>query len=178
MSQAAAKAPPQGSPLWHFSLGLYRAPEVAEACLRLQDEAGADVNIVFFLLWNASQKRQFSAADVKATDAAVAVWREATVIPMREIRRALKDAPLLPNPGIVESYRTKIKGLELEAERLEHEALSDFFQADSPGANGASVTEAARANLQAYEKFLGNDFPRAAVEAILAAFGKLNADAA
>src|SRR4249920_218886 len=110
MSQAAPKAPPQGSPLWRFSLGLYRAPGVADACLRLQDEAGADVNIVFFLLWNASQKRQFSAADVKATDAAVAGWREAAVVPMREIRRSLKDAPLLPDPGIVEDYRTRVKG--------------------------------------------------------------------
>lgn len=153
-------------------------PGVAEACLRLQDEAGADVNIVFFLLWNAAQKRQFSAADVETTDAVVAGWREAAVIPMREIRRALKDAPLLSDPGIVEDYRTRIKGLELEAERLEHEALFDFFQAHAPGANVASTTEAARANLQVYEKFLGNDLPRASVEAILAAFGKLNADAA
>jgi len=151
---------------------------VADACIRLQDETGADVNIVLFLLWNASLKRQFSLADVKATDGAVANWRETAVIPMREIRRALKDAPVLPDSNIVEDYRTRVKGLELEAERLEHEALSDFFQSDAPGSAASSSIETARANLEAYEKYLAKNFPKAAVDAILAAFGKLDADAA
>jgi uncharacterized protein (TIGR02444 family) len=170
MSQAAPKEAPQGSPLWRFSLDLYRAPGFSEACIRLQDEAGADVNIVFFLLWNASLKRQFSVADVEATDRAVAGWRETTVIPIRAIRRALKDAPLLPDPGVVEDYRTKIKGLELEAERLEHEALSDFYQSGAPGQDASSALEAARANLAAYEKYLTKSFPREPADAILAVF--------
>lgn len=170
MSQAAPKAPPQGSPLWRFSLDLYRAPGFADACIRLQDEAGVDVNLLFFLLWNASLKKQFAAADVAATDGHVAGWRNTVVIPIREIRRALKDAPLLPDPGVVEDYRTRIKGLELEAERLEHEALSDFFQSDAPGHGAASPREAARANVAAYENYLGKSFPKAPVDAILAAF--------
>jgi uncharacterized protein (TIGR02444 family) len=170
MSQATPKAPPQGSPLWRFSLDLYRAPAFSEACIRLQDEVGVDVNIVFFLLWNASLKRQFSVADVEATDRAVVRWREATVIPIRAVRRAMKDAPLLPDPGVVEDYRTKIKGLELEAERLEHEALSDFFQSDAPGQDAPSALDAARANLAAYEKYLDKNFPKEPAEAILAAF--------
>lgn len=177
MSQAAPRTPPQGSPLWRFSLGLYRAPGVSDACLRLQDEAGADVNIVFFLLWNASMKRQLSLAEVKATDASVAGWREAAVIPMRSIRRALKDAPLLADTGLVEDYRTKVKGLELEAERLEHEALSDFFQSEAPGTSVASAMDAARANLAAYEQHLAKNFPKAAVDTIIAAFSQ-HADAA
>ena len=109
MSQAAPKAPPQGTPLWRFSLELYRAPGFADACIRLQDEAGADVNILFFLLWNASLKKQFSLADVKAADAAVSGWRETAVIPMRAIRRALKDAPVLPDPGVVEEELARLE---------------------------------------------------------------------
>jgi uncharacterized protein (TIGR02444 family) len=171
MSQAAPKAPPQGSPLWRFSLELYRAPGFSDACIRLQDEVGLDVNIIFFLLWNASLKKQFSADDVQATDHAVAAWREIAVIPIRNIRRALKDAPVLPDPGVVEDYRTKIKAIELEAERLEHQALSDFFQEAAPGAAASSATEAARANITAYENYLGKAFPKQPVETILAAFG-------
>lgn len=170
MSQSAPKASPQGSPLWRFSLELYRAPGVADACIRLQDEAGVDVNMLFFLLWNASLKRQFSLADVKAADGVVAAWRETAVIPIRQIRRALKDAPLLPDSGAVEDCRTRIKGLELEAERLEHEALSDFFQSDAPGVNTASAAEAARANLQAYQDYLGKSFSQERSDTILAAF--------
>jgi uncharacterized protein (TIGR02444 family) len=170
MSQAAPKAPPQGSPLWRFSLDLYRAPGFSDACIRLQDEAGVDVNIVFFLLWNASLKKQFAVADVAATDGHVAAWRNTAVIPIRAIRRALKDAPVLPDSGVVEVYRTRIKGLELEAERLEHEALSDFFQSDAPGREVASAPDAARANVAAYENYLGRNFPKEATAAILAAF--------
>ena len=170
MSQAAPKAPPQGSPLWTFSLDLYRSPGFSDACIRLQDEVGVDVNLVFFLLWNASLKKRLSVADVKAVDAAVADWRNMAVIPIRNIRRALKDAPILPDPGIVEDYRTRIKGLELEAERLEHEALSDFFQSRAPGEKVASAREAAQANMAAYEAYLGKTFPKQQAETILAAF--------
>jgi uncharacterized protein (TIGR02444 family) len=170
MSEAAQKTQPHGSPLWRFAVTLYREPGVADACLRLQDEAGADVNIVFFLLWNASQMRQYSAADVKATDGMVADWRATAVVPMRAIRRALKDAPVLPDNGVVEDYRTKVKGLELEAERLEHEALLDFFQESAPGTSVASPTDAARENLAAYESYLATSFPKDSVQTILAAF--------
>ena len=170
MSQAAPKAPPQGSPLWTFSLDLYRSPGFSDACIRLQDEVGVDVNLLFFLLWNASLKKRFSVADVKAADAAVADWRNTAVIPIRNIRRALKDAPVLPDPGIVEDYRTRIKGLELEAERLEHEALLDFFQSHAPGENAASALDAARANIAAYENYLGKTFPKAPAETILGTF--------
>lgn len=170
MSQAAPRTPPQGSPLWTFSLDLYRSPGFSDACIRLQDEIGVDVNLVFFLLWNASLKKRFSVADVKAADAAVADWRNTAVIPIRNIRRALKDAPILPDPGIVEDYRTRIKGLELEAERLEHEALSDFFTLNAPGENAASALDAARANIAAYENYLGKTFPKAPADTILGAF--------
>src|SRR4029079_12958805 len=103
---------------------------------------------------------------------AVAAWRDTAVIPIRNIRRALKDAPILPDPGVVEGYRTKIKAIELEAERLEHEALSDFFQEAAPGTPAASATEAARANIAAYENYLGKTVPKEPVETILGAFGK------
>jgi uncharacterized protein (TIGR02444 family) len=173
MTQAATKAPPQGSPFWHFSLAFYRAPEVAEACLRLQDEAGADVNLLFFLLWNASLKRRFSVADVAAADRHVAEWRQAAIVPLRAIRRALKSAPVMLDHGTSEVFRTKVKGLELEAERLQQQALYDLAQASSLGELETSAEEAARANVAAYEKFAARPFPKPAVDVLLVSFGKL-----
>jgi uncharacterized protein (TIGR02444 family) len=41
---------PPDDPFWRFSLDLYGRPGVAPACLALQDEAGADVNLVLYLL--------------------------------------------------------------------------------------------------------------------------------
>jgi len=178
MSQAAPKAPPQGSPFWHFSLALYRATGVADACIRLQDEAGVDVNLLFFLLWNASLKRQLSPADVRAVDSRVVGWRQTAVIPLREIRRALKSAAESIEPGAAELFRTRVKGLELEAERLQQETLFDLSRSTALGENAASAQAAARANVAAYEKYSARSFPKDAVDAILAAFGKLHSDAA
>jgi uncharacterized protein (TIGR02444 family) len=175
MSQATPKAPPQGSPFWQFSLGLYRAPGVADACILLQDEAGVDVNLLFFLLWNASLKRQFASTDVHSVDSCVAGWRKTAVVPLREIRRALKSATGLIEPGAAELFRTKVKGLELEAERLQQETLFALSQSAALGREAASAEAAARANIAAYEKYSTCNFPKPAVDAILSAFGKLHA---
>lgn len=172
MTQAASKAPAQGSPFWRFSLGFYRAPEVAEACIRLQDDAGVDVNLLFFLLWNASLKRRFSAADVAAADGKIASWRKSVVIPLRNIRRALKSPTGLIEPAMCELFRTKVKGLELEAERLQQEALYDFAQSATLGEQAASGKEAAHANIAAYEEYSSRRFPKPAVDVVLDAFSR------
>lgn len=173
MSEAATTAPPQGSPFWHFSLGFYRRPEVAPACIRLQDEAGVDVNLLFFLLWNASLRRRLSAADVEAIDRRVADWRQAVIVPLRELRRILKAAPAMIAPGASEVFRTRIKGLELEAERLEQETLYEFARSAALGEAAASADEAARANVAAYESLSARRFPQSAVDVLIDAFGKL-----
>ena len=173
MTQAAPKAPPQGSPFWQFSLAFYRAPDVAAACIQLQDEAGVDVNLLLFLLWNASLQRRFSTTDVVAADQHVAMWRQATVVPLRALRRALKSTPKLVEPGASEVFRTKVKGLELEAERLQQQALYDFAQSATLGKPAASADEAARENIAAYEKICAREFPKPAVGVVLDAFDKL-----
>src|SRR5687767_5117442 len=113
----------QGSPFWRFSLQFYRLPKVADACIALQEEAGADVNLMLFLLWHARQRRRLSKADVAALEAKIAAWRDATVIPLRSVRRALKSPPALVDPSTAEAFRNRIKAVELEAERLQQEAM-------------------------------------------------------
>ncbi len=71
----------RGSPFWRFSLGFYRVPEVADTCIELQDQAGVDVNLLMFLLWNATQKRQASKADVENLERRIGEWRNAAVVP-------------------------------------------------------------------------------------------------
>ena len=39
------------SRFWDFSLEIYAKPGVAQACLALQDECGADVNLLLFCCW-------------------------------------------------------------------------------------------------------------------------------
>src|SRR6266581_136235 len=119
MNEASA----QGSPFWRFSLGFYRERAVADACIALQEEAGVDVNLLLFLLWQATQRRALTAADIKALDGTIGGWRDTAVIPLRNLRRALKSSPGLVEPNTAEAFRTRIKAVELEAERLQQEAM-------------------------------------------------------
>jgi len=160
---------PQGSPFWRFSLGFYRQPGVGEACIRLQDEAGVDVNVLFFLLWHAALERSLSRAEIEAVEQRIAPWREQVVVPLREIRRAIKIPPPVIEAGTSEAYRTKVKGLELEAERLQQEALYDLAQTSRFGQPAASPDEAARANVEAYQALL-RPFPADALAAVMTAF--------
>jgi uncharacterized protein (TIGR02444 family) len=161
---------PQGSPFWRFSLAFYRRPGVGEACIQLQDACAVDVNLLLFLLWQASAKRRLSVDEVRTIDDQVRGWRELTVLPLRAMRRTLKGAALLIEPGTAEAYRSKIKGVELEAERLQQEALYGLANSMTLGAAESSADAAARANVDAYQTVLGQEFPVAPVALLLGAF--------
>jgi uncharacterized protein (TIGR02444 family) len=163
----------QGSPFWRFSLQFYRLPKVADACIAVQEDAGVDVNLLLFLLWHARQRRRLSKAEVAALEAKIAPWRDATVIPLRSVRRALKSPPALVEPSTAEAFRNRIKAVELEAERLQQEAM---YALAPLGAEVASPDEAARANIAAYEEMLDVRFPQAASETLLSAFAALPAE--
>src|SRR6516164_6105212 len=160
------------TPFWRFSLSFYQQAGVAEACIALQDDCGVDVNLMLFLLWLAANGRQVSLENIKELDQTVRSWRDLTIIPIREVRRKLKGALTLVEAGKQEAYRTKIKAIELEAERLQQEALyarSRF----APHGSEARPPTAARANLAAYERLLGVRFPKPAVDSLVSAFAAI-----
>jgi uncharacterized protein (TIGR02444 family) len=164
-----------GSPFWRFSLQFYRLPGAADACLALQEESGVDVNLLLFLLWHASARRRLDRADVERLEAAIAPWRNATVVPLRAVRRALKSPPSLVEPGTAEAFRTRIKAIELEAERLQQEAMYASVGEALLGASVPSVVEAARANVAAYQGICPIAFSEPAVTTLLAALEQLAA---
>jgi uncharacterized protein (TIGR02444 family) len=168
MSSVETASASQTSPFWTFSLGYYRGVGVSEACLELQDNCGVDVNVVLFLLWFASQKRALSADQVKLIADKVRPWQIDVIGPIRALRRMLKtDAPLL-DKGSAELFRTKIKAIELESERLQQQAM--YAMATGLKTEIAPSSEAAaRASIAAYESALGRPFTAAAVDTMIAA---------
>jgi uncharacterized protein (TIGR02444 family) len=167
---SAAQAPSaRGSPFWRFSLHFYRQPKVADTCIALQEEAGVDVNLLLFLLWQATRKRALTMAEVAEIERRVGVWRDMTVIPLRTLRRALKSPPPLVAGAAAELFRTKVKAVELEAERLQQEAMYELARAMPWGQDAPSLAEAARGNIAAYEAMGGKAFPKPAIETLLAA---------
>jgi uncharacterized protein (TIGR02444 family) len=146
---------------------------VADACIRLQEEAGVDVNLLLFLLWHATRKRALSAAEVAELEQRIGAWRDMTVIPLRGVRRALKSPPALVAPATAELFRTRIKAVELEAERLQQEAMYELARAALWGREAPSLDAAARANIAAYEAMGLKAFPEDATKTLLAALANL-----
>ncbi len=173
MSATESPSSSQGSPFWRFSLRFYRQPKVANACIALQEEAGVDVNLLLFLLWHATHTRVLSATEVADLEHRIGAWRDATVIPLRAVRRALKSPPALVEPATAEAFRTRIKAVELEAERLQQEAMYALARPSLLGREAPSSQDAARVNLAAYAPLCRSAFPQAAIETLLAAFASL-----
>ena len=116
---------PRENLLWDFSIKTYGREGVASACLRLQDDHGADVNILMYCCWAAQDRALlFDAMAIERIISAVEPWKSSIVEVLRNIRRELKSKAYL---GIdveeQEHLRVEIKRVELNAERLQQDAL-------------------------------------------------------
>lgn len=140
MSDAAAE-------FWHFSLAVYNEPDVAPACLVLQDQFGRDVNLALYCCWlGASGRGRLSRAALDTADRVIAPWRHEVVEPFRAARRAIKRAA---SPAS-ESLYAKAKAVELEAERLLQRRLAEQAPPADPSLSLEDRLDAAIANLTLY----------------------------
>ena len=111
---------------WAFALALYARPGVAEACLTLQSEADVDVMLLVIATFAAVKHRTLLTPDeIGALDAACRPWREQIVRNLRTIRSKLKTGPRPAPDDDTEQFRSKVKALELEAEKLEGKLLAE-----------------------------------------------------
>jgi uncharacterized protein (TIGR02444 family) len=169
MSEPKTNVPVSKSPFWQFSIKFYAVPGVAQACIELQDQANVDVNILFFLFWNATQGRTYKKADVTEVERLIGAWRDMAVVPIRNVRRALKSPPTVMTAEAAEGFRTRIKAVELEAERLQQEALYELAQTSRLGQPSASPAKAAKTSTDAYQAVIG-PFPPEPLATVLSAF--------
>ena len=118
--------PNLSNPLWDFSLAVYRRPGVADACLRLQDRHGVDVNVLFCFCWlTIAEGIDLEKGDVRDLVQDTEAWRDGVVRPLREVRRRMKPGFDGMPDAAVEALRSEVKRLELESERLEQDFLFD-----------------------------------------------------
>jgi hypothetical protein len=88
------------------------------------------------------------------------------------VRRRLKGARTRVEAGKQEAFRNKVKALELEAERLQQEALYQFTRS-GPLGKPADPRAAARGNVSAYERAIGVIFPKRGAGVLLGAFDSI-----
>ena len=111
---------------WEFALRVYARPRVADACLKLQNEAGVDVMMLLFTAFAAAGHQVLlTRPEIRDLDEACRPWREQIVQPLRAIRGRLKSGPLPAPSSETELFRSTIKAAELAAERLQNRLLTE-----------------------------------------------------
>lgn len=132
--------PDLDNPFWRFSIAVYAAPGVAGTCLRLQDEFGADVNMLLFVAWIAATRRaRMTPQDFDRVTTAAVTWHDSLVKPVRAARRELKTSGGAVYAGI--------KAAELRLEQIEQALLYDqshtldLAPSDSSDAVAAAIAD-------------------------------------
>ena len=144
----------EGFPFWRFSLRTYRRQGVAPACLALQDECGADVNVLLYCCWMGSQGKCLDRRAVRSAMAAVGRWQDEVVRPLRRARRAIRKDPSGSTAEQAKALRQHLAAAELDAEYLEQQLLAAEASRMSPVGSDAPRVAAAN-NLTRYIAALG-----------------------
>ncbi|QIE48151.1 TIGR02444 family protein (plasmid) [Pseudohalocynthiibacter aestuariivivens] len=141
------------SPIWKFALDFYHRPGVSDACLTLQDDANVDViELLVVLFAGHGLCRDLSTDELAEMRRNVASWREMTVLPLREIRRALKPQRLEFPRHEKEILRAKVKSIELLAEQIQI-AIAYQWLTNRPPAPVGLTLEGALETLLGVENF-------------------------
>jgi uncharacterized protein (TIGR02444 family) len=120
-------------PHWAFSLDVYGQPTVPASCLLLQDRCGVDVNVLLLCLFAACRGAPTpSEQDIAALDGEIERLRREVVVPLRQIRRAMKIMPEADLGREFDSVRNRVKSAELAAEQLQQAMLARLLPDGSP----------------------------------------------
>jgi uncharacterized protein (TIGR02444 family) len=159
------------SDFWTFSLQTYAKPNVASICLELQDRFGVDVNLLLYMLWAASKGRRLHIREISEIAGYVESWQKHVVTLLRVARRRLKSPPDGWHLAETDQLRQRIKAEELEAERLQQNAMANFLSVDKAGEADAEEA-AAKSNLMRYASMLEVTFPERHVSVLTHAIAK------
>jgi uncharacterized protein (TIGR02444 family) len=138
------------SPLWRFSLAVYRGPGVQEECLGVQERFGVDVNLLMLCAYaGAVEGAVLSASDIADALEASGAWHGNVVKELRQVRRTLKPwgAGQGSLSNVVEALRTKVKGAELEAEQIEQAMMWTWLRTQAGQLRRREPRQALAANV-------------------------------
>jgi uncharacterized protein (TIGR02444 family) len=113
---------------WLFALEFYARPGVADALLLLQERLGVDVCLLLFALFvGREQGVVLDTGELAHLDAAVIAWRAEVVLPLRALRRRMRNGPEPAPSTATEPLREQIKAAEICAEQIELAMLARFL---------------------------------------------------
>lgn len=116
---------------WNFSDRTYRCEGVPDACLALQNEHGADVNVLLFCCWMGATRGEFEAETFDSVLKFSRSWADQVVRPLRYVRTWMKIEACL-DPGIPRescmNLRERIKAVEFDAEQLQENVMQSMVE--------------------------------------------------
>lgn len=118
------------NPFWRFSLSLYQLKRIKDACLQLQDDSGANINLLFFAIWTAQQRLRFN-PDWRKTFIQFENWHQDYTLQLRrqrdELKRLAEKADMNEN-GPLHRMHEHILKAEMLAEQQEQAVLYYYYQ--------------------------------------------------
>ncbi len=125
--------------LWDWALEVYARPGVPEACLALQDDHGQNTSYLLWAAWAGGLPTELLSRGV----ALAQTWDATTLVPLRQVRRALKAPMPQVEDRARESLRQDVKASELRAEQVLMEALARLSGGQSRGGPALTALRAA-----------------------------------
>ncbi len=109
--------------VWSWVVAAYGAPGVAEQCLDLQDAHEQNVPLLLWAAWAATHGPVSEGLASQAAEVARA-WSEAAIVPLRSVRRRLKQPLSDGDEASRLALREQVKAIELQAEKVLLEQLA------------------------------------------------------
>lgn len=117
--------------LWQFSLALY--PKVKSACLSLQDNFGANVNLLLLLCLLQQRQLSLSSAQLQQLSAIVQRFSTQFTQPLRALRKQSSNDLL--SAAQQQQLKQSLLQSELELEKLEQQLLVQHCPPLNPAAS-------------------------------------------
>lgn len=127
--------------IWEWALEAYARPGAPEQCLRLQDDFGQNTSLLLWAVWAEAKDPALLA---RAAEVARA-WDAVAILPLRQVRRALKPAAPPVDDAARQGLREDVKAAELRAERVLLETLAGLSGDQPRGAHALEALKAASA---------------------------------
>jgi uncharacterized protein (TIGR02444 family) len=166
---------------WDFSLKVYRKPGIANVCLALQEDYGADVNMLLFCGWYGATRGRFNDNVYENACVFSRGWGEHTVKPLRGVRNRLKQDGChgqFINIEACMQFREKVKAIELQAEKLQQLTLENLCRKiPAFESSGAGRLEAVVKNLGRYLQSAGIGVSKVDTELLVSFIGACLDDA-
>ncbi len=142
---------------WDFSVRTYRTDGVPDACLSLQNDYGADVNMLLYCCWVGACKGQFDHELFTNASEFSTLWADHVVVPLRSARTWMKqtgcDTGPVPTAACMQ-LREEIKSVEFAAEKMQQQVLESLVSIDQSWSDTPEqILEEVIANLNRYAAY-------------------------